>query len=48
MNALVESLKEGSLKKKESVKTTRWTKLAQVLTWTKNITLETYIKQIET
>ena len=48
MNVLVESLKDGSLKNDESVKTARLTKPVKVPTWTKNITLETYIKQIET
>ena len=41
MNTLVESLKEGSLKKDESVKTARLTKPAKVPTWTKDIMLET-------
>ena len=48
MNALVDSLKKGSLKKDDSVKMARLTKLAKDPTCTKDIILETYIKQIET
>merc|ERR1712030_208507 len=45
MNVLVESL---NAKKDDSVRPARVTKPAKVPTWTKDITLETYIKQIET
>ena len=45
MNVLVESLKA---KKDDFVRPARVTKPAKVPTWTKDITLETYIKQIET
>ena len=45
MNMLVESL---NTKKDDSIRPARVTKPAKVPTWTKDITLETYIKQIET
>ena len=47
MNTLVESLKEGYAKKDDSVKTTKLTKPAKVPTWTKDVMLETYVKQLE-
>ena len=45
MNVLVESL---NTKKDDSVRMARVTKSAKVPTWSKDISLETYIKQIET
>ena len=44
MNVLVESL---TAKKDDVVRPARLTKPAKVPTWTKDITLETYMKQIE-
>ena len=44
---IVESLTEGSLTKDDSVKMARLTKPAKVPTWIKDMTRETFIKQIE-
>ena len=48
MNIIVELLKEGYLKQDDSVNMARLTKPAKVPACTKDMTLETYFKWIET
>ena len=48
MMKLVDSLKTKEEKTVSEVRTARVTKPAKVPSWTKDLTLETYIKQVET